>query len=380
MPARPRLVVIGSGFLGLAHALLARRAGHEVDVFERHGRPLGASVRNFGTIWPIGCRPGPEREQGLFGAGFWKEIARETGIWHDPCGSLSLAYRDASWSVLREFAARGGVAGDFELLDAASALRRFPAVRPQGLRGALFSPHEVTLHTPSALPALIVYLQSQGVRFHFHAPITAVGEGRVTVAGGKDHPFDRLLIAAGEEMRMFFPEELARAGLVPCRLQMMRTVPQPEHWKPGAICTSDLTLCHYPAFRDCPSLPTLDDELGKEMPDHRLYGIHVIAARHGDGSLTIGDSHEYGEDLDPASRPEIDELILRALDGFLPLPDHRIATRWQGTYLKSTRGETQVVLHPAPRVTMITAMGGLGMTLGWGLARRHIEEWNHEDT
>lgn len=379
MPPRPQLVVIGSGFIGLAHALMARRAGYEVDVYERHGRPLGASVRNFGTIWPIGCMPGPEREQGLFGAAFWKELAREIGIWHDPCGSLSLAYRDSSWSVLREFAASNGADGDFEVLDAATALRRFPAVRPEGLRGALFSPHEVTLHTPTAVPALIVYLQSIGVRFHFHAPVAAVGESGITLAGGEARGFDRLLIAAGEEMRLFFPGAVGAAGLVPCRLQMMRTVAQPEDWRPGAICTSDLTLCHYPAFRDCPSLPGLDAELARDLPSHRRHGIHVIAARHGDGSLTIGDSHEYGEDLDPASNPEVDALILEALDGFLPLPDPRIAARWQGTYLKSTRGQTQVVLEPAPRVTMVTAMGGLGMTLGWGLARRKVEAWQNED-
>jgi hypothetical protein len=44
-------------------------------------------------------------------------------------------------------------------------------------------------------------------------------------------------------------------------------------------------------------------------------------------------------------------------------------------YLKSTVGETQVVLHPRERVTMVTAMGGLGMTLSWGLAARTVEGW-----
>jgi glycine/D-amino acid oxidase-like deaminating enzyme len=106
----------------------------------------------------------------------------------------------------------------------------------------------------------------------------------------------------------------------------------------------------------------------------------VIAAQHGDGSLTLGDSHEYGHDLEPGSRDEVDQLILSALAGFLKLPDPRIATRWQGTYLKSTRGVTQVVVKPRERVTMITAMGGLGMTLGWGRAKATVEEWQALDS
>jgi len=72
----------------------------------------------------------------------------------------------------------------------------------------------------------------------------------------------------------------------------------------------------------------------------------------------------------------VDDLILDALRDFVRVPDLRIASRWQGTYLKSKIGQTQVVLHPRERVTMITAMGGLGMTLSWGLAQRTIASWN----
>ena len=54
----------------------------------------------------------------------------------------------------------------------------------------------------------------------------------------------------------------------------------------------------------------------------------------------------------------------------------RIAARWQGIYLKSTAGQTQVVLHPRERVTLVSAMGGLGMTLSWGLARNTVKSWS----
>ena len=68
-----RAIIIGSGIIGIAHAITAREAGWEVTVLERDGRALGASVRNFGTLWPIGCSFGAERDQALYGVRRWKE-------------------------------------------------------------------------------------------------------------------------------------------------------------------------------------------------------------------------------------------------------------------------------------------------------------------
>ena len=371
--AAQRVLIIGAGVVGLTHAVTAREAGYEVTVLERDGRALGASVRNFGTLWPIGCAFGPERDQALYGVRRWKEIAAAAGIWCNGQGSLSLAYREEAWGVLNEF---GGGRGDFELLEAGEVVGRYPAANPDGLRGALLSREEAVVHTPTAIPALTEYARGLGVVIHFGVPVVKVHGDRVDTADGRAFGFDRLVIAAGEEMRLFFPEELEAAQIQPCRLQMMRTVPQPGGFDLGAIFVSDLTLCHYPAFRDCPSTAKLRSRLEAELPEHHRWGVHVIAAQHQDGTLTLGDSHEYGLDLPPGSRPEVDELILGALRDFAVIPDLRIAMRWQGTYLKSRIGQTQVVLEPRERVTMVTAMGGLGMTLSWGLAMRTIKSWN----
>jgi FAD dependent oxidoreductase TIGR03364 len=370
--ASQRVLIIGAGVMGLTHAVTAREAGHSVTILERDGRALGASIRNFGTLWPIGCAFGPERDQALFGVKRWKQIAAAAGIWHSDQGSLSLAYREEAWSVLNEF---GAAKGEFELLEAQEVVRRYPAANPQGLRGALLSQEEMVIHSPTAIPALADYARQLGVTIHFGTPVVKVHSDSVDTADGRTFAFDQLVIAAGEEMRLFFSEELAAAQIQPCRLQMMRTVPQRSGFELGAIFVSDLTLCHYPAFRDCPSTFKLRTRLEAELPDHHRWGVHVIAAQHHDGTLTLGDSHEYGLDLPPGSQPEVDELILGALHDFAIIPDLRIASRWQGIYLKSKIGQTQVVLHPRECVTMVTAMGGLGMTLSWGLAQRTIESW-----
>jgi FAD dependent oxidoreductase TIGR03364 len=371
------VVIVGSGVIGLAHAIVAREAGCKVTVIERHTRPLGASIRNFGTIWPIGLAFGSERGQGLYGVRRWREMSQTAGFWADPCGSLSLAYREEAWAVLQEFSTQPEAASEgFELLSPEETLRRHPLANPAGLRGALFSPHETCLRSADALTALIAYARTQGVEFEYGACAIKVHEDAVELADGRSFEFDRCVIAAGEEMRLLFPDELATANVRPCQLQMMRSAPIAERL--GAMMVSDLTLAHYPAFKRCPSLGALQTLLDETMGAFEEWGVHVIAAQHGDGSLTLGDSHEYGADFTPDHWTHVDDLVLQALAEFTRIPDLRIASRWNGVYLKSTVGQTQVVLQPRERVTMVTAMGGLGMTLSWGLAAKTVRSWKRE--
>jgi len=373
-PLSERVVIIGSGIIGLAHALVAREAGCEITVIERNTRPLGASVRNFGTIWPIGLAFGPERQQALEGARRWRELAGSAGFWTENSGALSLAYREEAWSVLREFNASPAASREnFELLTPEETVRRYPLANPAGLRGALYSPHELTVRSADALTALIAHLRALGVQFHYGACAIKVHEDAVELADGRLLEFDRCVVAAGDEMRILFPEELAAAQVRRCQLQMMRSAPIAARL--GAIFVSDLTLAHYPAFQACPSLPGLQRAIETTMGEFKKWGVHVIAAQHEDGSLVLGDSHEYGEDFAPDQWSHVDDLVLQNLASFARLPDLRIASRWQGVYLKSTVGQTQVILEPRERVTMVTAMGGLGMTLSWGLAQKTVAAW-----
>ena len=56
--------------------------------------------------------------------------------WADECAALQVAHADDEEAVLREFAA-GNPSVACEHMTAAETLRRFPAVNPDGLRGAL---------------------------------------------------------------------------------------------------------------------------------------------------------------------------------------------------------------------------------------------------
>ncbi len=375
MKPQKKCLVVGAGVIGQTHALEALHAGYDVTVIERDARPLGASVRNFGTLWPIGCRSGSEREQALEGVRRWKKLAPEVGYWIDPCGSLSLAYREEAWEVLQEFGRNHGD-DSFYLMNPVEVTEGYPLANPKGLKGALFSAQETVIQAQSTMTAMTRFLVREGVKIFFETPAIKVHDDEVEASDGRRFPFDQLVIAAGREMRVLFPDELKAAGLFQSRLQMMRTAPLAEGKRLGAVMVGDLTLCHYPAFENCATIGALRERLQEELPEHQAHGVHVIAAQHEDGSLTLGDSHEYGHDFEPGYDSGVEGLILAALAEFTCLPKYEISKRWQGIYLKSKNGITQVVLHPKENVTMVTAMGGLGMTLSWGLARRTVESWS----
>jgi D-hydroxyproline dehydrogenase subunit beta len=372
------VVVIGSGIIGLAHAITAREAGYAVTLIERQTRPLGASIRNFGSIWPIGLAFGPLRDQALYGVERWRELSTLAGFWMDPRGSLCLAHSSPAWKVLEEFSnIPEAVEARFELLSSNETLKRYPLVNPDELRGALFSPHETCIRSAEAMTALIAYARTLGITFEFGACAIKVNDSAVEVSDGRTFVFDRCVIAAGEDMRLLFPRELSRANLRPCQLQMMRSAPISSEL--GAMMVGDLTLVHYPAFSKCPSVTKLRNDIHERMSAFEKWGVHVMAAQNADGSLVLGDSHEYGDDFAPDHWTHVDDLVLDALARFIRIPHLRIDSRWNGVYLKSTIGETQVILQPRERVTMVTAMGGLGMTLCWGLAQKTVASWSERN-
>jgi glycine/D-amino acid oxidase-like deaminating enzyme len=157
---------------------------------------------------------------------------------------------------------------------------------------------------------------------------------------------------------------------------MMRTVEQPQGWRIGPHLAGGLTLRHYPNFKGCPTLSALQNRIAQESPHLDRLGIHVMASQNHLGQVVLGDSHQYGDEVEPFDTCDIDEHILKELVKIIHLPTWQLQARWHGVYAKYTDGLVfeQVV---APGVVVFTGLGGNGMTLSFGLAE---DAWNRWET
>ena len=381
LPARPlgsngmadRVAVVGAGIVGVAHAWREATRGSRVTLFERHQAASGASVRNFGMVWPIG-QPPERREVALRSRALWDEFIRETGVWSSPAGSLHVATRADELHVLEEFADTAPADGyDCRLLSAAEAAAACPAADHAGVLGALHSPTELGVDPREVLARAPLWLAEQhGVVYERATPVRAIDLPTVESADGRRWEFDRAIVATGADFATLYPEAFARRGLSVCKLMMMRTGPQPGAWRIGPMIASGLTLRHYPSFERCASLGALRERIADETPELDRYGIHVMAAQNGLGEVVLGDSHEYGDAAEPFDNAEIERLILRELERLIVLPSWRLDARWHGVYAVQPRGGVEHREEVADGVTVAIATGGAGMTMSFGLAEQAI--------
>ena len=368
MERRAEVGIVGAGILGLAHAYAAARRGRRVVVFERDARASGASVRNFGLVWPVGQPHGAMYEMALRSRAEWIEVLNDARLPYWPDGSLHVVYREDEAAVAREFADLAPALGyECVWLSAEEVLARSQAVRPEGLLGGLWSPTEVTVDPRVTLAALPAYLHDRfGVELRFGCAVRRI-DLPVVEAGAERWLVDQVIVSSGADFESLYPETYAEAGLTRVKLQMLRTAAQPDGWRMGPALAAGLTLRFYPSFQVCATLPALRQRILEETPEYERWGIHGLVSQTAAGELTLGDSHEYGLAIDIFNREEIDLLMLRYICGFLRAPNWEIAQRWYGVYAKHA-DKPYLTLTPEPGVRIVTSPGGSGMTLSFGVA------------
>jgi glycine/D-amino acid oxidase-like deaminating enzyme len=148
---------------------------------------------------------------------------------------------------------------------------------------------------------------------------------------------------------------------------------EPVAWRLGPILAAALALPSHKSFANCAGLPALTSRLEAEFPNHMRSGIRVMVSQDGPGELVIGDSHEYGAAIEPFDKPSIEALTLEYLNRFLDVPELRLKCRWHGLYVKHP-SDPYVILNPEDGVTVVTALGGHGMTMSFGVAERVVQQ------
>jgi len=283
------LAIVGAGIVGLAQALAAARRGKRVVVVDRHVRAVGASIRNFGFVTVTGQEAGATWERARRSAAIWREVAPQAriGVVHE--GLLLSAHAPDALAVIEAFM-RTPMAETCALLTPAAALDRFPALRPAGLQGALWSPHEARVEPRDALPKLAAWLaEAHGVAFRWGTQVREVAPPRVvTTAGTIDA--EAVIVCPGDDFLTLYPERIAAYAPVPCKLHMLRLSPQP--WRLGAAMMSDTSLVRYPGYARLPEAEALRRRLEAEIPASLANGVHLIVVQGADRSHPLGDSHK----------------------------------------------------------------------------------------
>lgn len=367
-------IVIGAGIVGMATARALAIKGYSVTVFERNPQCVGASIRNFGMIWPIGQPNGELYQRALRSRTIWKSIADEAGLWHDEVGSLHLAYTPLEATVMQELVEANRGERSFEWLSAAQVLEKSPAANPHGLMGGLWSPDEMILESRVAIHKTALYLQEKyNIQFLFNTVISRIDYPTVW-SDAKSWSADLIIVCSGADFETLYPQVFEEALFTKCKLQMMRLVAQPDNWRIGPSLCGGLSLIHYKGFASAPSLPQLKKHYEETMPDYLKWGIHVMVSQNGEGELTIGDSHEYGRHIDPFDRSFINTMILDYMKTFAQYKDWTLAQNWNGIYPKLLNSENHFYKQMESGVHIINGLGGNGMTLSFGLGEELVEK------
>jgi FAD dependent oxidoreductase TIGR03364 len=366
-------IVIGAGIVGLATARALSLKGFKVTVIERSDRAVGASIRNFGMIWPIGQSAGELYNRALRSKEIWKEAANLAGIAYNERGSLHAAYFEDEWVVLQElyeiFKAEGR---NVSLMEKEVIIEKYSSVNPVGLIGGLFSGDEMIVDPRAAIAGLPNYLtEFLNAAFIWGRAVTDIRSNTVFL-GKEELKADIIFICNGADFETLYPELFFQTAITKCKLQMMRYTSTEENFDLGVSLCGGLSLIHYGSFKAAPSLPHLKKRYESEMVEYVQNGIHVMVSQNNMGELTVGDSHEYGLTHDPFDRSPINDLIFKYLNQFVLASNWKLIQTWNGVYPKMTNGQNHLFLNPDKDIFILNGLGGAGMTLSFGLAEEVI--------
>ncbi len=376
------LIVIGGGVLGTFHAYHALKLGKQVLQLEKDNYPVGATVRNFGQVVPSGMT-GKWFEYGVRSLQIYQDIQSEFDISIRRNGTVYIGSDDDEIMLLHELKAHYETLDyNHTLMSQKQIMDKYSSVRSSYAREALFFGDEVSIEPAQMIYRLQEYMEQKFENYrllHNSPAIDCIPSGDgVTVRITSGHTFlaSKAIICNGYEFKMLFPEVFRESGLVISKLQMMRTAPLHPKGLEGNVLTG-LTIRRYESFEEyCPSFKNV------KTPDHylelRKMGIHMLFKTAVDGSIIIGDSHEYADvtnfdDLGFNISSRINELMLAEAERIVDLNIRNIANTWAGYYPQHP--DKHILEYDFDNCIHIrTCIGGKGMTAGAGYSEDSLHQ------
>jgi len=373
------LIVIGGGILGLFHAYHALQKKLKVAIIEKNSVPNGASVRNFGQVIPSAMNI-KWQNYGRESLSIYKKLQGQTDLTVRQNGTVYLASNEEEVQLIEELSQINKDQNyDSILLTKKECLQRFDGLKSDYCKAGLFFPEELTVDADVMITRFQKLLIEQfDVPIFFNTTITATIEKgnscEAIAANGQTFEASKIIICGGSEFKTLHPSIYEKSDLVATKLQMIQTKSQGIYTLPSNILTG-LTIRRYESFEQCPSYDVIK---AKENPNsfETKYGIHILFKQALDGSVIIGDSHEYADakDIDTLGydlNMEIDAFMINEAKKIIDLPTYEIQKRWYGIY--SQCKEQDLFEHnPSPNIHIITGIGGKGMTGSAGFSKQKI--------
>lgn len=375
------VICIGSGVLGTFHAYFSALKGRKVLLLDRDFTPREGTVRNFGQCVPSGQAFPEWRDFGIRGMNTYKAIQQQTDITVRPNGTCYIASDEGEMTLLEEAHARDRQTGyESVLLTRGEVLAKYPALRPDYPVGALFYPQEISLEPRTAIGKIVRFVQEKaGVEFKNNTTVIACGrkngKPEVLTSAGERFTADQVFVCSGREFKILFPHIFFASGLQLSKLQMMITRPMPQVSLPGNILTG-YSIRRYEGFHSLPSYGRIcaqpkNPELEKE------WGIHLLFKQAVDGSVIIGDSHEYAPashtgQLDFGINTYVNELMLNEARRIMQFPSWEMASYWNGYYSTHPDGIFNKAVDEG--IQIVTGIGGKGMTTSAGFAEYNVNQ------
>lgn len=364
-------LVIGGGVIGTMHAWRLQKRGWTVTQIDRDEAPRQASVRNFGLVWVGGRKAGAELDEALQARALWDELSADApNLSFRANGSLTIARNEAEVKVMEQsMLLPDAEARGWSMLTAEEVKQVNPALRGKFLAG-LYCTQDAAVEPSHVLTDIRAQLIENG-NYNW-VPNTQIIDVQETSSGpvaiatsGKLFNSDLVIVCPGADHSTLFGEQLAAAPIRRVRLQMFSTEPM------GETLTTSLadgdSMRYYPAY-DVPAL--------KELPPQHPIAVEskmqLLLVQRTDGTLTIGDTHEYDEPFDIALRePEYDYLIEVASD-ILGRPLPKVARRWDGVYSQRTDGAICERQKISNQIVVVTGPGGRGNSLSPAIAENTL--------
>tara|TARA_R110002167_G_scaffold25714_9_gene89005 strand:+ start:4182 stop:5342 length:1161 start_codon:yes stop_codon:yes gene_type:complete len=380
------LIVVGGGVLGTFHAYHALKNGLTVALIEKDSTPLGATVRNFGQVVPSGMNS-KWQQYGRESLRIYKEVQSQFDISVRQEGSIYMASNEEEVQLLEElYLINRKNKYPSRLLTKAQCLARNPGLLDSYVKGGLLFPEEITVEPRVMINKLHAYLTASGLHLYNNTTVlecNPLSNGIAVNTANESLSASKVIICNGSEFKTLYPSHFKESDLVVSKLQMMQTKPQKNFHLPGSILTG-LSIRRYEAFTECSSYAAIKSKEDNNTLDKK-WGIHILFKQAIDGSIILGDSHEYAyarniDTLDMTLNMDIDNYIIAEAKKIFDLPTYEIQNRWSGLYSQSKNADIfQTTIDR--NIHIVTGIGGKGMTASAGFAKKNIEtifNFNHE--